>query len=98
MREVISAWLAKTKARPRLRISLGEAALGLITAPPGAMLPRSTAKELPSVTGLESGRMTSSLYTLAYAILSPNVWPFTVRHSMRRYPFRRLSKAVMPPA
>ena len=43
MRAWKSSMLSKTTARPRWRSRSGEAAAGLITAPAGARLPRSTA-------------------------------------------------------
>jgi hypothetical protein len=50
---------SNTTARPVCCISAGVAALGLITAPRGARLPRSTAMPALALKGLASGWMTS---------------------------------------
>ena len=56
-----SSLFSNTTARPRCIISAGVAALGLMTAPRGARLPRSTAMPALALNGASSGLMTSVL-------------------------------------
>ena len=61
MRVWKSSMFSNTTARPVCTISAGVAALGLITAPRGARLPRSTAMPALSLNGSSSGWITSVL-------------------------------------
>ena len=61
MRAWKSSAFSNTTARPRCTISAGVAALGLMTAPRGARLPRSTAMPALALNGASIGLMTSVL-------------------------------------
>ena len=53
--------VSNTTARPRCVSSAGVAALGLMTAPRGARLPRSTAMPASALNGAANGLITSVL-------------------------------------
>ena len=55
MRAWKSSMLSKTTARPRCRSRCGDAAAGLISAPSGARLPRSTAMPPSATSGADAG-------------------------------------------
>jgi hypothetical protein len=61
MRSFMSSMLSKTTARPVCLKRCGLAAEGLMTQPPGARLPRSTAMPACGLTGAAKGAMTSRL-------------------------------------
>ncbi len=81
MRALKSSMLSKTTARPRCFSRRGVAAEGLITAPVGARLPRSTAMPACSRMGLARSRITSRFQHGASAVFSPMVLPLTVSAS-----------------
>jgi len=98
MRARKSSMVSKTTALPRWLHSSGLAALGFITAPPGARLPRSTQMPLSGFTGASTLRMTSALNTSAVSYCSPIVRPETVRASGFRNGAICFITAGRPPA
>ena len=81
MRAWKSSMSSNTTARPRCTISAGVAALGLMIAPRGARLPRSTAMPALSLNGASNGLITSVLKFSASAMFSPTVLPLAVTAS-----------------
>ena len=98
MRAWKSSAFSNTTARPLCVIKAGVAALGLMTAPRGARLPRSTAMPALSLNGVRSGRITSGLSFLASAMFSPSVLPFAVSAPACRYGSISFISAGRPPA
>jgi len=90
--------LRNTTARPVCFSSRGSIAAGLITAPSGARLPRSTARPSRSTSGLSRRRITSSLNTAAPAMFSPSVQPLTVGAPVSSRSVSCASSARRPPA
>ncbi len=81
MRALKSSIVSNTTARPRCVSSDAVAADGLITAPLGARLPRSTAMPACGLSGASSGRMTSRFQHGASAVIAPIDVPLTVSAS-----------------
>ena len=60
-------------------------------------MPNNTARVSEATTGLSSGRITSSLNTLARAMFSPRVWPLAVTAERSSRSPRLFSSAGSPP-
>ena len=97
-RAFMSAGDSNTTARPVCTSSRGSAAVGLITQPSGARLPRSTKVPPAAETGSPRGRITRSSSTSAPAMLSPSERPVTVSASVWSRSRSRSSTAGRPPA
>ena len=63
MRARMSSIESKTRAGPTCCSSAGVAAAGLMIAPRGARLPRSTAMPASAINGVSRGKITVSSYT-----------------------------------
>ncbi len=95
-----SSMFSNTTARPRCFISLGVAAEGLMMAPSGHRLPRSTAIPEFFLNGFLNGKITSRFQQGALLLFSQRLLPFTVSASLWRRPFApsSLITAGSPPA
>ncbi len=79
-------------------MSIGSAAEGFSTAPPGARFPRSTAIPPSGLNGWANGKITSVLKFFASLLFSPIVFPVTVRASRCSLCLISEITAGMPPA
>ncbi|MNC85411.1 hypothetical protein D3C83_10080 [compost metagenome] len=95
-----SSMFSNTTARPRCFMSFGVAAEGLMIAPPGHRLPRSTAMPVFFLNGLLNGVMTSVLWHGASFTFSQMVLPLTVKAFLSKRLFSPSSRntAGNPPA
>ena len=99
MRRTMSSTEAKTTARPVWLNSAGEAAECLMTAPPGARLPRSTAMPPVGFTGLAALRMMLWFGTSSAAsATSPMVRPSMVGAERSRWSPSSFISFGTPPA
>src|SRR2546427_669913 len=77
---------SNTTARPRCLISLGVAAEGLMIAPSGHRLPRSTAMPEFFLKGFLKGKITARFQHGALLLFSQRLFPFPVSASACRRP------------
>ncbi|MNC90649.1 hypothetical protein D3C83_67730 [compost metagenome] len=91
---------SNTTARPRCFMSAGVAAEGLMIAPSGARLPRSTRMPVFSLKGFLKGKMTSRFQQGASLTFSQIDLPFTVKAFLWRSLFSPSSRSTTgrPPA
>jgi len=95
-----SSMFSNTTARPLCFISLGVAAEGLMIAPSGQRLPRSTAIPEFFLKGFLCWKITSRFQQGAFLLFSQRLLPFTVSASLCRRLFAPSSRitAGSPPA
>jgi len=93
-----SSLSSNTTARPLCTINAGVAALGLITAPRGDRLPRSTAMPACALNGCAIVLMTRGSQFCASAMFSRTVLPVTVTWSRCSTPEISFITAGTPPA